>query len=138
MSKDNQLYLNDILDAIGRIKKFTKDIGLEKFIEDELVHSAVIRQLEIVGEAANKISKELQEEFDSIPWREIIGTRNKLIHDYSGVDLVLVWNIVEKELDDLEKGLKRIFEVKGYKRLKKKRSNKAKKLLAKLKKEGKG
>ena len=119
MGKTDQLYLNDMLDAIGKIERFTKGMNREEFLNDELVQSAVIRQLEIVGEAANQVSSDLREEFDEVPWGEIIGTRNKLIHDYSGVDLVLVWNIVEKEIDGLKNSIKVIFDNKGYERIEK-------------------
>ncbi|SNY41468.1 Uncharacterized conserved protein, contains HEPN domain [Orenia metallireducens] len=134
MEKSDQLYLNDILDAITRIKKFTEGMALKEFVQDELVQSAVIRQLEIVGEAGNKVSKDLQNEFDNIPWREIIGTRNKLIHDYSGVDIILVWNIVVKELNSLDKNIEKIFKIKGYKRVVEDKNKKLKKILKKAKK----
>ena len=133
MVKDNQLYLNDILDAILKIERFTQGISKEKFLNSDLIQSAVIRQLEIVGEAANKVSKDIQIEFDSIPWKEIIGTRNKLIHDYSDVDIILVWNIIDIELNDLEKNIREIFRVKGYKRIKKE-DGKTKQLLKRAKK----
>ncbi|MBM7624931.1 DUF86 domain-containing protein [Sporohalobacter salinus] len=118
MKKNNQLYLNDILNAIIKIKEFTKGMDLENFLKNEMAQSAVIRKLEIVGEAANKVSKDLRNEYDNIPWGEIIGTRNKLIHDYSGVDIILVWNIVNQELDILEENLRKIFKDKKYERIK--------------------
>lgn len=83
-------YIEDILDSINSIEKFTEGYSYENFIEDEKTYEAVIRKFGIIGEACNKISNETKEKYPDIHWREIIGMRNKIIHNYFGVDLATI------------------------------------------------
>ena len=85
--KEDKPYLLHIKDAIDKIEKFTKEIDYIKSTENDMIQSAVIRQIEIIGEASNKISSQLQNKYSEIPWTDIIGMKHKLIHDYFGVDL---------------------------------------------------
>lgn len=102
MSKRNDQYLlEDIVEAISRILKYTEHNDYESFIKDEKTIDAVIRNFEIIGEAANRISPELKQEKKNVPWRMLSDFRNRLIHEYFGVDLGIIWDIVETELKDL-------------------------------------
>ena len=111
MSEDRLLqdYLNDILESIADIKEFTKDISFGNFLKDRKTINAVVRSLEIIGEAANKIPPDIQANYPETSWQEIIGMRNRLIHEYFGVDLDIVWQTIEEDLMPLEQTVKRLF-----------------------------
>ena len=96
MSRD-RVYLLHIQEAIARIAEYTAG-GRREFLEKSLIQDAVIRQLEIVGEAVKNLSPELRDANAELPWKQIAGMRDKLIHEYFGVDLKLVWNVVEAHL----------------------------------------
>jgi len=85
-------YLQDILDAIISIKEFLEDVDYESFRNDKKTQYAVIRALEIIGEASKKVPIEVRDNYAVIPWRSITGMRDKLVHDYFGVDTEVVWN----------------------------------------------
>lgn len=108
MKKYNLVYLNHILDAISRIEEYTKDINYESFIINNLVQAGVIREMEIIGEATKRLNLEFKEKYQDIPWRRIAGMRDKLIHDYFGVDIDAVWLTVKKDLPILKKKLEEI------------------------------
>ena len=101
-------YLNDILGAIDNIKDFLKDVNLSAFQEDIKTQYAVIRALEIIGEASKKIPPEIKENYSWIPWRFMAGMRDKLIHDYFGVDIEVVWNTAMDDIMKLEKEIKQL------------------------------
>ena len=107
MRERDDLYLEHVLQAIARIERFTSG-GREVFVVDEMVQSAVIRQLEIVGEAVRNLSDQLKARETAVPWRDIAGTRDKLIHGYFNVKLDVVWNVVTRELPSLEAQVRRI------------------------------
>ncbi len=100
--KEDNLYLEHILESIQKIETYTQK-GFEAFSKDEMVQDAVIRNFEIMGEAVKKISDKLKSSKPEIPWKRIAGLRDVLIHDYMGVDLQEVWNIVEKFLPEFKK-----------------------------------
>jgi uncharacterized protein with HEPN domain len=110
VSERDQLYLEHVLQAIALIERFTAS-GRAVFFGDEMVQSAVIRQLEIVGEAVRNLSGELKARETMVPWRDIAGTRDKLIHGYFSVKLDVVWNVVVQELPSLKQHIRRIL---GY------------------------
>ncbi len=109
MSERDELYLDHVLQAIVRIERFTTG-GRAAFFSDEMVQSAVIRQLEIVGEAVRNLSGELKGREPTIPWRDIAGTRDKLIHGYFNVNLDVVWNVVVQELPSLKRHVRRLLD----------------------------
>ncbi|KKP86058.1 MAG: hypothetical protein UR89_C0035G0002 [Candidatus Roizmanbacteria bacterium GW2011_GWA2_35_8] len=103
MKRTNFLFLSDILKSINYIEKFTKGFTMEKFLEAEMEQFAVIRNLEVIGEAARNIDEEFKKSHILIPWRSINGFRNILVHEYFDVDMEAVWNVIIKELPSLKK-----------------------------------
>ena len=101
--KEDKIYLQHVLDSIKNIENFIEDMEEKEFIKNILVQSAVIRQLEIIGEAVKKLSTDLKIRYKNIPWKDIAGLRNKLIHDYFGVDINLVWTICTKDIPELKR-----------------------------------
>ena len=99
--KSDKILLNHILDCIVKIQNYT-DSGRTNFLQDEKSQDATIRNLEIIGEAVKSLSPSLKEKNIQIPWKNISGLRDVLIHNYFGVDLNLVWNVVEKDLAELK------------------------------------
>jgi uncharacterized protein with HEPN domain len=95
-------YLEDILEAIQEVADFTAGMDYTDFIEDRKSVNAVIRSLEVIGEATKNLSVELREKYPDIPWKRMSGMRDKLIHEYFGVDKEMVWEVVQNELPPLK------------------------------------
>jgi len=107
--KDDQLYLIHILECIERIESYTQG-GREAFQKSKMSQDAVIRNFEVMGEAAKNVSEATRRIHPKVPWKRIAGFRDVLIHDYLGVDLGEVWNIVEQHLPPLKQSVKEILK----------------------------
>lgn len=108
MSKrDNQTFIRDMLARIELIEEFTVE-GKEAFLESRMMQEAVIRGLEVIGEASRNISDELREEYSQVPWRQIIAFRNFAIHVYWEIKLERIWEIIENDLPELKSQLEHI------------------------------
>jgi len=108
MHKNDLAYTDHILLCIKKIRKFVKSVDKKEFAKSELLQDAIIRNFEVIGEASKKISPEFKKANLNIPWKEISGMRDKLIHDYLGVDIDVIWKTIESDLPVLQKELKKI------------------------------
>ncbi|MBS3095466.1 DUF86 domain-containing protein [Candidatus Woesearchaeota archaeon] len=108
MKRDIGLFIEDISGGIKNIGDFTRGLNKEKFSKDTLRQSAVIRQLEIIGEAVKNIPSSFREKHPKIPWKDIAGLRDILSHAYFGVNMDRVWNIVKKDLPTLKREIEKI------------------------------
>ena len=105
---DVRVYLTDILESISQIEKYTKKISKDKFNKNVQVQDAVLRRLEIIGEAVKNIPENFRNLHPKIPWKKIAGMRDVLIHEYSGVDLKRVWKVIKEDLIELKKEVSEI------------------------------
>jgi uncharacterized protein with HEPN domain len=103
-------YIADIIDAIDKANKFIGNMSFEEFMLDDKTVFAVIRALEIVGEAAKNIPWELREKYPEIPWKDMTGMRDKLIHEYHGARLDLVWETLKEEIPPLKPEFEKILK----------------------------
>ena len=101
--RDDSAYLKHILDANNAIEEYTKNIDWPSFLKNKLVQDGVVRELEIIGEATKNLSDQFKQSYPTIPWQDINDMRNKLIHEYFGVDLQIVWDTVHKNLPEFKK-----------------------------------
>lgn len=108
--RDYRLYLEDILEAIKNIEKYTKGINAKKLKDNSLIRDAVIRNLEIIGEAVKHIPLTLKKKHPLIEWKKISGLRDILAHEYFGVDLGILWDIISNKLPALKKETKAILK----------------------------
>jgi len=110
MKKDDTVYLRHIIDAFLQIERYTNDVTYEEFLSNSLLQDAVIRQLEVMGEAARNLSADLQNGYPAIPWRQMISLRNRMIHAYFNVNLQIIWEIIQGDIPNLKKDMMRVLE----------------------------
>ena len=109
-NKEAAAYLRDILQAIQAIRDYTSALDAQSFAKKRMAVDAVIRQLAIIGEAVAHLPVEMRGKEAEIPWKKIVGMRNKMVHAYSEVDHKVVWDVVGSDLDALEKCVKRLLK----------------------------
>jgi len=107
-NKEDIIFIKHILDSIDAIEEFSREMDKKELSSNRMKQSAIVREIEVIGEAVKNISKRLKDEYPSVPWKEIVGTRDKMIHHYFGVDLNIIWNIIKKDLLDLKISIERI------------------------------
>jgi len=110
MKESEEIYLRHIFDAIKNIEKYTINIDYNQFQKNSMVYHAVIYQILVIGEAVKNLSEELKDEYPSIPWRNIAGTRDRLIHGYFEIQLNEIWKVVTTDLNDLKNVISSILE----------------------------
>ena len=106
--RDYKLYFKDILEAMESIEQFVGDMSFEDFKEDDKTASAVIRKFEIIGEATKQIPDEVKQKYSEVPWKEMAGMRDRLIHLYFGVDYNLVWTTIKNRIPVVKSLIKNI------------------------------
>ena len=106
--RDDKLYLIHIAECIAKIESYVSKIDKDSFLDSTLVQDAVIRNLQVLAESTQKLSEKIKLSNSEIDWYKIAGFRNILVHDYLGVDMVTIWNIIEKEIPNLKKAFNSI------------------------------
>lgn len=106
--KDPAVFLGHIRESIGLIEEYTEGMSKDTFMKESKIQDAIVRRIEIIGEAAKNLSTEFTEKHSDIPWKQIIGARDKIVHHYFGVDVEIVWNIITHDLPELKKKLEKM------------------------------
>ena len=112
-SRPVKALIEDILEAIGKIDRYLAGMDKAGFLADSKTVDSVIRNLEIIGEATKRLPKSIKDAYPSVPWGQIVGLRNRVIHDYFGVDLELVWTIVKNDMPSYQHALAGILQTRG-------------------------
>lgn len=102
MKRNYKLFVKDILDAIDKIEEFIGNMEYGEFIQDDKTSTAVVKKIEIIGEAIKNIPRDVRVKHNAIPWKDIVGMRNKITHNYFKIDYEIVWNVVKEKLPALK------------------------------------
>ncbi|MFQ5641694.1 MAG: DUF86 domain-containing protein [bacterium] len=109
MSKRSwKIVFQDMLEAITKIEQYTRDMSFDDFITNSMAVDAVVRNIEIIGEASRQLNDAFRKKYSQIPWNKIAGIRNRIVHEYFGVDVSIIWFIVENELQPLKQQIQQI------------------------------
>ena len=106
MSRDYKVYLEDILEAIGKIRTYTAGMSADSFASDDKTLDAVLRNLEVIGEAVKCVPDEVRTQHEEVEWKKIAGLRDILIHQYFGIDAEIIWDVVQNKLPELERQIR--------------------------------
>ncbi len=111
MSKrEARLLIADMLESISRIRRYVAGMDYDAFLEDERTCDAVVRNVEIIGEASKQVPEDFKSAHPTLPWQQMAGMRNRIVHDYAGVDLAIVWDVVQHGLPKLEAQLQALLD----------------------------
>lgn len=102
MKRDDNLFIKDILDCIQKIEEFTANMKLGEFAKDDKTNSAVVRKLEVIGEAVKNLPAEMRRKYKEVPWSDMAKMRDKIIHFYFGIDYEIVWKVIKKRLPQIK------------------------------------
>ena len=108
MTRDIQVYIDDIMDSIAKLEQYTQAIEEQDFLANTQLQDAVLRRLEIIGEAVKNIPQSFRDKYPQIPWKNIAGLRDVLIHEYFGVNMHRVWKVVKQDIFDLREKLSQL------------------------------
>lgn len=110
MTREFLDYIEDVLTSMDKAENFIQDISYDDFLADDKTSYATLRALEIIGEAVKKVPQAVRNSYPEIPWTEMAGMRDKLIHDYFGVNLQTVWDTVKKDIPELKSKFKQVYQ----------------------------
>ncbi|BDZ71976.1 HepT-like ribonuclease domain-containing protein [Methanobacterium petrolearium] len=110
MSKDPKVFLEHILESIELIEDYTSELAKEDFLNSVLLQDAIIRRIEIIGEAIKNLPEDLKNKYPEVPWRNIAGMRDVVVHEYFGIDLDLTWKVVQSDIPYLKRKILKIKE----------------------------
>lgn len=108
MQREYRVYLDDILESAERIEKYTKGIKYEDFEKGSIFIDAVVRNLEVIGEAVKNLPQDLKQKYPEVEWKKIAGLRDILIHEYFGIDTKIIWDIISNKLPALKNSVRKI------------------------------
>lgn len=109
--RDYRLYIEDILESINKIQNYTKDMSFRKFSKEEKTIDAVVRNFEIIGEATRQLKEEIKKKYSDIEWNSMIAFRNVIIHEYFGIDMEIIWDIIQNNLTPLKQKIQNLLRV---------------------------
>lgn len=110
MKKDDLLYFLHIRDSIKKILSYTSGVDEESFLSNTMLQDALVRHIEIIGEASNKVSDNTRNKYSNVPWKQINGMRNRIVHEYFGVRLDIVWDTIQNDIITLKDDVDKIIE----------------------------
>ncbi len=110
INRDYRDYIQDIHDVLDDIYEFIGTMSQEEFLKDKKTVNAVLRSIEVMGEAAKRIPQAFRDKYPDIPWKKMAGIRDKLIHEYSGVDLEIIWSLIKEELPVVKPGVRKVMD----------------------------
>lgn len=131
MKRNYSLFIKDILEAIEKIEEFVNSMDYEDFINDDKTASAVVRKLEIIGEASKNVPNSIRQKYETLPWKDMARMRDKISHAYFGVDYEIVWEVIKEKLPELKSIFHQILDdIKNRKREKKEKKEMNRKIIS--------